>query len=143
MIPKDTKKDIFAKLKVMIVEDNPVDRELLKSQLEKMGFENIVEARSGSDAIFKIENTGNSKDAFHILITDWKMPERDGLALIKYLRDAKALQNTKVVMLTSITDEKKVRTAIREGIDDFIVKPIDFDVLTKKLENLIKRMGLV
>lgn len=131
----------YSQLRVLIVEDNAVDRELLKSHLENFGFENIQEAKNGREGILKIDNSLSFRKPFHLLITDWKMPEKDGLSMIKHVRLDKALDQMRVIMLTSVSEKKEVKAALHEGIDDFILKPIDPQLLLKKIENLAGKLA--
>lgn len=127
----------FERLRVLIGDDNPVDRALLKAQLEDMGFIFIQEAQNGSEGLFKIQNAMTVAKPFKLIITDWKMPEKDGLSLVKYLGGLSSSKKPTVVMLTSVSEPGKVKEAITEGIDDFILKPIDVEILKKKLLNLV------
>ena len=138
---KPVNNDAFAKLRVLIVEDNPVDRELLKALLEKMGFLNIQEARHGIEGVFKLENSAKINKPIHLLITDWKMPQKDGLSLVKFIRGDNTLKNIKIVMLTSVSDAEKVKEVLREGIEAFVLKPIDSGILQKKIESIVERWG--
>jgi two-component system chemotaxis response regulator CheY len=129
----------FEQMRVLIIEDNSVDRRLLREQLESLGFYHVQEAQQGSEGLFKVGNAAKVGKPFHLLITDLKMPEKDGLSMIKFLQSSGLISNTWVIMLTGIADDRKVREIITQGVDDFILKPIDVEILKKKLMNLLMR----
>lgn len=129
---------IFSQLRVLIIDDNSVDREMLRIHLEDLGFKGIQEARSGSEGIFKCENSVKVEKPFHLVITDWKMPEKDGMALLKFLKGSKDFRKTRVIMITSVNEEEQVKNAIIAGVDDFILKPINPTILHQKVEKLLK-----
>lgn len=128
------------KLRLLIAEDSAVDREILKAQLEKLGFFNIQEAYSGSEALHKIDISVKIGKPFHLVITDWRMPERDGLAILKFIRGQRELRDLKVIMLTGVTDQQNVMEALNEGVDDFVLKPVDAEILSKKLLKIMDKI---
>lgn len=132
----------YAPIRVLVVEDNPVDRELLKAQLDKIGFRNVQEAHHGAEGIFKLENAFKVGKPYHILIVDWKMPGMDGLNVIKRLKKDGTFGQIRVMMLTSVSDERRVIEALREGIDAFIMKPIEHEILQQKIEMIVSRIVL-
>lgn len=111
---------------------------MLRLHLEEIGFKGIQEARSGSEGIFKCENSAKVGKAFHLVITDWKMPEKDGMALLKFLKSSKDFRKTRVMMVTSVNEEDQVKIAIVAGVDDFLLKPINPTILNQKVEKLLK-----
>lgn len=127
-------------IRILIVEDNPVDRELIRTHLKTLGLTQIQEAESGTSAQFKIKNAQDIRKPFHIILSDWMMPGQDGFALLKSLRSDHQHSRTGIVMVTSVSDQAKVKDAIREGVDDFVIKPIDPKLLTPKIERLITRI---
>src|SRR5687768_2567562 len=136
----DDKLDLF---RILIVDDNPVDREIIKSHLDSIGFRNIQMARNGNEGIFKIENSSKVRKPFHIVITDWKMPEKDGLSMLKILNASSNYKDMRVIMMTTVSDKNQVKEALREGVDAFILKPIDTDVLEDKILNLTEKIDLL
>lgn len=129
----------FEKFRVLIADDNPVDRALLKAQLEDMGFLFIQEAQNGSEGLFKIQNAAKVGKPFTLIITDWKMPEKDGLSLVKFLGSFRDTKRPKVIMLTAVSESGKVKEAIVEGVDDFVLKPIDVEILKSKLLKIVSQ----
>ncbi len=128
---------IFKSIRVLIVDDNPVDRKILKAHLEGIGLDYIQEAKDGSEADFKNRNAEKMGTPFDLLITDWRMPQKDGLALIKLLRSERSSTRQYVIMLTSVADKASVEQVLDTGVDDFILKPIDPKILKSKVSALM------
>jgi two-component system chemotaxis response regulator CheY len=129
---------IFSQLRILVVDDNPVDREMVRIHLQSLGFENLQEAQSGSEGMFKVENAAKIGKPFHLVVSDWRMPEKDGMALLKFLKSEKTYRNTRIVMVTSVNEATLIKNAIYEGVDEFILKPIHPATLAQKLEKLLK-----
>lgn len=130
------------RLRVLIVEDSAVDLLFLKTSLEKIGIQSIHEAVHGSDGAFKLLNARDMGLSFHLVLTDWKMPKKDGLAFLKQIRSEKFKTRPYVIMLTSHAETPAVREAKAAGIDDYIVKPFNLSVMTEKLIAALEKVTL-
>lgn len=133
----------IAKMRVLIIDDNTVDRAILKSQLESMGFDKIHECRNGNEGIFKVQNSFKILTPYHLIITDWRMPEKDGLSFLKFIKSEEAFANIPIMMLTGIADKENVKHALSSGVDAFLLKPINGDILIKKINELIGTMNIL
>ncbi len=129
----------FEKFRVLIVDDNPVDRQILKAQLEDLGFLYIQEAQTGNEGIFKMENAFKVSKPFHLVVSDWKMPEKDGLTMLRELKRSGILKKTWIIMLTGVNDADSIKDAIAVGVDDFMIKPTDLKLLKNKLLKLTQQ----
>lgn len=104
-------------MKILIAEDELVSRNKLDKLIQGLGHETLV-AENGADGWKKWE-----KERPRIVITDWVMPELDGIDLCKKIREAEGDRYTYVIMVTSKTDVQDIITAMDAGADDFISKP--------------------
>ena len=114
-------------MRILIAEDERVTRTMLRRQLEKMGHE-VVETANGSQAWDCFE-----AETFPIVISDWDMPEMDGVDLVRRIRNAKTKGYVYCVLLTGKTDKKDVVAGMEAGADDFISKPFDREELRARL----------
>lgn len=117
-------------MKVLLVDDSGTMRAIQKRCLNKLGIEDIVDADDGVTALRLFEAT-----AFDVVLTDWNMPNMDGLQLLKEIRRRNA--DIPVIMVTTEADRNRVMEAIQAGVSDYLVKPFTTDGLREKLEKWI------
>ena len=114
-------------MKILIAEDDAVSRRLLRGSLEKLGHE-VTEAVTGAEALQRFEES-----EFPILITDWMMPEIDGVELIRKIRAKNLLRYTFIILLTAKSQHEDLIQGMESGADDFLAKPFDRDELRVRL----------
>jgi signal transduction histidine kinase len=112
---------------VLIADDEVVSRRLLQSFLETWGHQ-AVPAPNGAEAWRLFE--GND---FPIVISDWVMPEMDGLELIRRIRSCRRVGYVYIILLTSKSQKEDVIKGMEAGADDFVTKPFDRDELRVRL----------
>jgi len=114
-------------MKILAVDDDPVSLKLLVRHLEKAGHE-VVTASNGRQALAAaIEHNPQ------IVVTDWMMPEMDGIQLCKTLRSCGSGRNLYILILTGRTEEDRVVEAFEAGADDCIVKPFKPKLLLARI----------
>ena len=121
------------KYSVMVIEDDPASRILICELLEAMGIDEVVEAGDGKDALLKLY--WNEVD---LVISDWRMPEMNGLEFYKQAKEEELIENTAFLMVSAENEKVKVIEAAKEGIRDYVVKPIDLMIMQKKIKSLLK-----
>ena len=119
---------------ILVVEDSDVQREVCIDRLKEFGFENIYSATNGIEALEVLRN-----NSIGLILSDWDMPEMNGLELLKNLKNDTSLQRTPFIFLTSHTDKDKNREAMDYGAVDYMVKPSSPDNLKEKIEIILKR----
>lgn len=121
--------------RVIIVDDEPIIRRGLRETIEwdSLGLEVAGEAADGAEALKLIEVIRPE-----ILITDIRMPQMDGLALIREVR--KLDYDVKITILSGYDDTDYLRAAIRLGVDNYLLKPIDNDELIGNLKNAVSEI---
>jgi two-component system chemotaxis response regulator CheY len=119
-------------LDVLVVEDDPVTRRMVRGQLQRLGIQKVREAEDGKSAL---EEIGKQKP--HVVITDWGMPKLNGLQLLQIIRKHEALKHLPVLMMTSRSEKEYVLTAAQEGVSSYIVKPFDVKTLETKILKML------
>jgi sigma-B regulation protein RsbU (phosphoserine phosphatase) len=114
-------------MKILIAEDEMVSRRLLQSYLEWLGYE-VAAAENGREA-WELFRSGD----FHIVISDWLMPEMDGLELIRRIRAVRSPGYVYAILLTAKFQKEDMMAGMDAGADDFLVKPFDRDELRVRL----------
>ena len=117
---------------VLIVDDQQSMRGICKYILTQLGFKDIVEARSGRDALGKLEKTN-----VDLIISDWNMDDIDGLTLLKVIRRHPKTKGMPFIMATGRSDKEQVQQAISFGVNNYIIKPFDLSTMRKRIEAVI------
>ena len=118
------------KPRILVVDDHDAQRALVKHFLKKAGFDDVVEATDGQQALKVL---AISEPA--LVITDIEMPRLGGVELVKMIR--KTNPTIPVIMLTVHAEKSNVVAAISAGTNDYILKPlIDPELLVAKIEKL-------
>src|SRR5262245_56182277 len=123
-------------MQVLIADDDPVTRRLLQSYLQKWGYE-VTPAQNGAEA-WRLFQTAT----FPIVITDWMMPELDGLELIRRIRAAHRPGYVHTTLLTARAQKEDLVEGMETGADDFLTKPFDRDELRVRLRAAERILGL-
>jgi two-component system, chemotaxis family, chemotaxis protein CheY len=117
---------------VLIVDDQQSMRGIAKYILTQLGFKDIIEAKSGRDALGKLE-----KSNVDLIISDWNMDDIDGLTLLKVIRKHPRTQTMPFIMATGRSDKEQVKEAISFGVNNYIIKPFDAMTMKKRIEAVI------
>lgn len=117
---------------LLVVDDNPVNLEILVEQLTDEGFR-VLTAASGRDAIAVI-----ARDKVDLVLLDVMMPGMSGLEVVRILRDDPTTSTLPVVMVTAKADSKDVVEALEMGANDHVTKPVDFPVALARIRALLR-----
>ena len=123
-------------MKILVVDDEALIRDMIKRGLSQMGGFSVEVAQSGPEAIEKME-----KDVFDLVLTDLKMPEMDGLELLKTIKGTRP--DIMVIMMTAHGSIETAVEAMKIGADDYITKPIDFNDLLLHISKVQKESLLL
>lgn len=123
-------------MQILVVEDDAVARQLITVGLQKLGHE-VVAADDGT-AAWSLIGTFH----FPVIVTDWLMPEMDGLELCRRIRGAKREKYSYVILLTGVQGRSEFLEAMAAGVDDFLPKPADFDHLSARIRVAERILGL-
>jgi len=122
-----------ADLKILAVDDSPTMRRIIINTLKRAGYSNVQEATDGRDALAKMK-----VDSFDFVITDWNMPEMDGLTFVTSLRSDDSTKTIPVLMVTTRSVKEDIVEAMKAGVNNYIVKPFTPDTLKEKIEQVLK-----
>ena len=114
-------------MNVLLVDDSETMRIIQKRCLNKIGVEQISEA---SDGVIGLEIF--HQKTFDIILTDWNMPNMDGLQFLIEIR--KVNQSIPVVMVTTEAERERIVSAMEAGVTDYLIKPFSPDMLREKME---------
>lgn len=121
------------KIKILVVEDVLTTQVFLKRLLKNIGFENISLAEDGDAAFYELKH-----NKFDLIISDWKMPNMDGMEFLKVVRKHPPHRDVPFIMLTGEAELGKVKEAMKAGVNQYVVKPISVEILKTKIEALMQ-----
>lgn len=114
-------------MRILIADDDPISKTLLHRTLAREGHE--VEAFDDGAALWaRFEEQPSS-----LVVTDWMMPELDGVALCRRIRAERADEYTHVVLVTTLSSSEKTVEALSAGVDDFLAKPVPPELLSRQV----------
>ncbi len=116
-------------MKLLVVDDSSTMRRIIKNTLARLGYKDILEAEDGVKGWEQM----NANPDVEMLITDWNMPEMNGLELVKKVRADERFKDTPIIMVTTEGGKAEVITALKAGVNNYIVKPFTPQVLKEKL----------
>ncbi len=122
----------MAELKILAVDDSPTMRRIIINTLKRAGYNDVVEATDGKDAIAKLK-----VEPITFVITDWNMPEMDGLEFVTTLRANDQFKSLPVLMVTTRSVKDDIVEALKAGVNNYIVKPFTPETLKQKIEQIL------
>ncbi len=128
--------DVNKNLKILIVDDFATMRKVIRNLLKQGGYENVVEAEDGVAALKILQS-----QKVDFVISDWNMPNMSGLELLKAVRGSDELKELPFLMVTAEALKDNVVAAVKAGVSNYIVKPFTAEVLTEKIEKIVKSMA--
>lgn len=124
------------KMKILVVDDFSTMRRIVKNLLRQLGYEHIDEAEDGEQAFSKLQNGD-----YGFVVSDWNMPNMDGLELLKKVRSDPNLKELPILMVTAEAEKEKVITAIQAGVNNYVVKPFTGEILKEKMDKIFEKIN--
>lgn len=121
-------------IKILVVDDFATMRKVVRNLLKQVGYENIVEAEDGVMALKALKS-----QKIGLIISDWNMPNMTGLELLKVVRADEELKATPFLMVTAEALQDNVITAVKAGVNNYIVKPFTAEVLNEKIKKILEK----
>jgi CheY-like chemotaxis protein len=115
-------------MKITIAEDEKISRKILETMLRKAGHD-VATVQDGLKALDSIQ-----KEVPDMLITDWMMPDLDGLELCRRVRALNLPSYVYIILLTALTDKERIIQGLDAGADDYITKPFDRTELLARVD---------
>lgn len=125
------------KMKFLVVDDFSTMRRIVRNLLKELGFANVDEAEDGQIALQKLQAGG-----FDFVVTDWNMPNMDGLTLLQTIRATPNLKHLPVLMITAEAKKENIIAAAQAGANGYIVKPFTAATLSEKLQKIFEKLGV-
>lgn len=123
------------KMKFLVVDDFSTMRRIVRNLLKELGYTNVDEAEDGVQALSKLKS-----DKYDFVVSDWNMPNMDGLTMLKNIRADEALSKLPVLMVTAEAKRENIIEAAKAGASGYVVKPFTAATLDEKLAKIFEKM---
>ena len=122
-------------MRILIVDDSRIMRNIVKNTLLNLKYpaDVFTEAADGEEAFSILE-----KSEITLLLLDWNMPNLNGLELVKRLRSLEKFQNLPIIMVTSEAAKYNIIEAVKAGVTDYLVKPVNEKSLQEKIRSVLE-----
>jgi len=123
-------------LKFLVVDDFATMRRIIRNILKELGFNNVDEAEDGVSALTKLRS-----DRFDFVVSDWNMPNMNGIDLLRSIRADEQLRSLPVLMVTADAKKENILAAAQAGASGYVVKPFTAATLDDKLKKIFQEMS--
>ncbi len=117
--------------KLIVIEDDASTKMILKGTLRKYGFNDVEECSDGGEALKKIQ-----ENEYDLILCDWQIPSMNGLALLKKIKAQETTKNIPFIMITGESEKESIITAMKAGVNGYIVKPFAPISIKQKLDQV-------
>ena len=124
-------------LKFLVVDDFATMRRIIRNLLKELGFTNVEEAEDGAIALARLQLGG-----IDFVISDWSMPNMDGLTLLQTLRADAKLSGLPFLMVTAEAKKENIIAADQAGASGYITKPFTAETMQEKMGKIFDKFGL-
>lgn len=122
-------------MKFLVVDDFSTMRRIVRNLLKELGYSNVEEAEDGVVALSKLKGGD-----FEFVVSDWNMPNMDGLTMLKTIRADPQLQSLPVLMVTAEAKKENIIAAAQAGANGYVVKPFTAATLDEKLSKIFEKL---
>lgn len=126
---------LAAALKVLVVDDQFSVRQMTRMTLQELGIRHIHESENGKQGFQKA-----TVQPLDLIISDFNMPEMDGLEFLRAVRGHQAVRKLPFILLTGRGDKELVIKAAQAGVNNYLIKPFNAAVLREKIEQVIGKL---
>jgi len=106
---------------------------IIKNTLQRIGYSDFVEAADGSEGLAAAEGVD-------FIITDWNMPNMDGLTMVKTMRKHPQYKKLPIIMVTTEAGREDIIEAIKNGVNNYVVKPFTPEIMKQKIEQTLQQV---
>jgi two-component system, chemotaxis family, chemotaxis protein CheY len=133
---KERESEMDKGMKILVVDDFPTMRRIVRNLLKELGYSNVDEAEDGMAGLARLRS-----GKYDFVISDWNMPNLDGLAMLKEIRADASLTHLPVLMVTAESKKENIIAAAQAGASGYVVKPFTAVTLDEKLNKILEKMA--
>ena len=124
------------RIKILVVDDFPTMRRIIRNLLKELEFVNVDEAEDGAVGLEKLR-AGN----YGFVVSDWNMPNMDGLAMLQAIRADPSMAKLPVLMVTAEAKKENIIAAAQSGANGYVVKPFTAVTLEEKITKIFEKIA--
>jgi len=132
----DERTQVNARMRFLIIDDSVTMRRIIANILARLGYPEVVHAANGREALDRL-----AAETVDAVITDWYMPEMNGLDFVKTLRNTPATSHIPIVIVTANAASDDIQHALELGVKGYILKPFTVETMKDKIDTLIAQMA--
>ena len=121
--------------KFLVVDDFSTMRRIVRNLLKELGYTNVDEAEDGAIGLSKLKGGD-----FEFVVSDWNMPNMDGLTMLQHIRADPELKSLPVLMVTAEAKKENIIAAAQAGANGYVVKPFTAATLDEKLTKIFEKL---
>ena len=121
-------------MKILVVDDFPTMRRIVKTLLRQNGYANLIEAEDGEKAYAMLQSTSD----IDMIVSDWNMPNMTGLELLKTVRADPKVKHIPFLMVTAEAEKENIIEAVKSGVSNYVVKPFTGATLQEKMDKIFE-----
>lgn len=129
--------------RVLVVDDMTAMRIRVNNQLRTMGFDNIQQAGDGKEALALLESNLKNEKPIELILSDWNMPVMSGIDFLVKVRQHDFYGKIPFIMITAEGEKEQVITALRKGVTDYLIKPVEQATLEQKLTSVWQKLNKI
>jgi two-component system, chemotaxis family, chemotaxis protein CheY len=122
-------------MKFLVVDDSLTMRRIIINALQRIGYNDTVEASDGKEALEKFDGS------IGFVITDWNMPSMSGVEFARAVRSNSVGASVPILMVTTRGAREDIVAAVEAGVNNYILKPFTPSVLKEKIDRLLAGIG--
>ncbi|AMO72626.1 response regulator [Sphingorhabdus sp. M41] len=123
-------------IKVMVVDDQSSMRAMIRRTLQDLGFKDVRDKPGAAEALDDVRT-----NRVHLIVSDYNMPDMDGLDFLRQVRADPVIGKTVFIMLTGTADAEVVKMAAEAGVNNYIIKPFSAAALKEKIERVFGELS--
>lgn len=126
--------------KFLVADDFSTMRKIVKKVLDELGYKNVVEAVDGKNALEVIQESFKSGQPIEFVISDWNMPNMQGIDLLKACKADAELRSLPFMLVTAESEQSQILEAAKAGVSEYVIKPFNAATLKAKIERVYAKV---
>ena len=128
--------EIDSNIRILVVDDSLVMRRIVRNHLRAIGFESVIEAGGGREALRILEG-----EKIDLVLSDWCMHGMHGIEVLRATREREATRDIPFIMVTAEAQPHLILEAMQARVSDYVIKPFTRDDLRESIEKVFRERG--